>query len=80
MREIQSCGATTPVEFATVIAPAARPAVLRAIVADWPLVAEGDPAAHIPAEVAGILGPVTAETIVQMRSSLAEALNALGVK
>lgn len=39
MREIQSWEATTPVEFANIIAPDARPAVLRAIVADWPLVA-----------------------------------------
>jgi hypothetical protein len=34
----------------------------------------GDPAAHIPAEVAGYLGPVTAEAIAQMRKSLIEAL------
>jgi hypothetical protein len=38
MREIPSREATTPDEFAEVIAPAARPAVLRAIAADWPLV------------------------------------------
>jgi Cupin-like domain len=39
MREIPSLEATTPNEFADVVAPAARPAVLRGLAADWPLVA-----------------------------------------
>ena len=39
MREIPSREATTPDEFMDDIAPGARPAVLRAIAADWPLVA-----------------------------------------
>jgi hypothetical protein len=39
MREILSLEATTPDEFADVVAPAARPAVLRGIAGDWPLVA-----------------------------------------
>jgi hypothetical protein len=35
---------------------------------------DGDPAAHIPRDVAGVLGPHTADTIAQMRKSLIEAL------
>ena len=39
MREIPSLEATTPDEFTEVIAPAARPVVMRGLAADWPLVA-----------------------------------------
>jgi hypothetical protein len=39
MREIPSLEATTPDEFASTIAPAARPVVMRGLAADWPLVA-----------------------------------------
>jgi hypothetical protein len=38
MREIPSREATTPDEFASNVAPAARPMVLRGLAADWPLV------------------------------------------
>jgi len=38
MREIPSLEATTPDEFASTVAPAALPVVLRGLAADWPLV------------------------------------------
>jgi hypothetical protein len=55
--------------------PANQRAAWRAMFEYYVFQTGDDPAAHIPAEVAGILGPVTAETIAQMRKSLIEALN-----
>jgi hypothetical protein len=54
--------------------PASQRAAWRAMFDYYVFQTGDDPAAHIPAEVAGILGPVTAETIAQMRKSLIDAL------
>ena len=54
--------------------PANQRAAWRAMFEYYVFQAGDDPAAHIPAEVAGILGPVTADSIAQMRKSLIDAL------
>jgi hypothetical protein len=54
--------------------PANQRAAWRAMFDHYVFQAGDDPAAHIPPEVAGILGTVTADTIAQMRKSLIEAL------
>jgi len=35
---------------------------------------DGDPAEHLAAEVAGVLGPMTAQAIAQIRQALIDAL------
>lgn len=60
--------------------PPNQRAAWRAMFDHYVFQSEGDPAAHIPLEMTGILGPVTTETIAQMRKSLAEALNPSSLK
>lgn len=36
---------------------------------------DGDPAAHLPADVKGVLGPITPEKVARMRATLTEALS-----
>ena len=54
--------------------PADQRAVWRAMFDYYVFQTNGDPAAHIPEEVAGVLGPVNSSAIVQMRKSLIDAL------
>jgi hypothetical protein len=60
--------------------PANQRAAWRAMFDHYVFQMEGDPAAHIPADMAGILGPVTGEAAAQMRKSLIEALNSPALK
>ena len=60
--------------------PANQRAAWRAMFDHYVFEMEGDPAAHIPADMAGVLGPVTADTAAQMRKSLIEALNSPALK
>ena len=54
--------------------PASQRAAWRAMFEYYVFLAADDPAAHLPAEVAGILGPATADTIAEIRESLIYAL------
>jgi len=49
-------------------------AVWRALFDHYVFAANGDPGAHLPAEVKGVLGPLTPEKVARMRATLVQAL------
>lgn len=54
--------------------PASQRAAWRAMFDHYVFLTGDDPAAHLPAEMAGILGPMTADTMTEIRKSLIETL------